>query len=189
MIGNCEIFILVVLTFWKMFGQIGTNTLFGSTTTTIQSYNPMKDIEVTSPPDDTISSLAFSPGSLAATYLTAGSWDNNVSNFCVSWWNAYVARLKQSHLLSLVCWFGVSCCYYYIIVKHIKPFVKWRIISAEEIEGEQVNIMIYGIFSYADIMKDIIIFFIISYALIWFLCSTFKKMLPWLLKHEIKIQM
>jgi len=61
-----------------MFGGMGTGTLFGSTATATQTHNPMKDIEVASAPDDTVSSLAFSPGSLSAMYLTAGSWDNNV---------------------------------------------------------------------------------------------------------------
>lgn len=80
-----------------MFGQIGTSTLFGSTTTTMQSYNPMKDIEVTSPPDDTISSLAFSPGSLAATYLTAGSWDNNVRCWEVQQNGTVIPKAMQTH--------------------------------------------------------------------------------------------
>lgn len=35
-----------------------------------------KDIEVTEPPSDSISSLAFSS---AADYLAVGSWDNNVA--------------------------------------------------------------------------------------------------------------
>lgn len=35
-----------------------------------------KDIEVTEPPSDSISSLAFSS---AADYLAVGSWDNNVT--------------------------------------------------------------------------------------------------------------
>jgi len=37
-----------------------------------------KDIEVTDPPSDSISSLAFSP---QADYLAVGSWDNNVRDF------------------------------------------------------------------------------------------------------------
>jgi hypothetical protein len=39
----------------------------------------MKDFEVTSPPDDSISSLAFSPTTVQQNFLIAGSWDNNVS--------------------------------------------------------------------------------------------------------------
>ena len=41
--------------------------------------NPMKDVEVTNPPDDSISCLRFSPPSVTNTsFLIAGSWDNNV---------------------------------------------------------------------------------------------------------------
>ena len=68
-----------------MFGS-STSTGFGSTsfgsttaTTATANYNPMKDYEVTSPPDDSVSSLAFSPSGLTSTFLVAGSWDNNVS--------------------------------------------------------------------------------------------------------------
>ena len=61
-----------------MFGNasnFGTSTYFGNT----GSSNPTKDFEVTSPPEDSISSLEFSPGTLSSTFLVAGSWDNNVS--------------------------------------------------------------------------------------------------------------
>ena len=40
------------------------------------SHNPMKDIEIQNPPDDSISKVAFSPN---ANYFVASSWDNNVS--------------------------------------------------------------------------------------------------------------
>jgi len=41
----------------------------------MQNYNPNKDYEVSQPPTDGISSLAFSPKS---NYLVAASWDNQV---------------------------------------------------------------------------------------------------------------
>ena len=41
--------------------------------------NPNKDLEVSSPPDDTVSALEFSPPSLPQTFLVAGSWDCRVS--------------------------------------------------------------------------------------------------------------
>ena len=41
-----------------------------------QNFNPNKDIEVTSPPDDSVSSMCFSP---TANLLVATSWDNQVS--------------------------------------------------------------------------------------------------------------
>ncbi|KAF7273215.1 hypothetical protein GWI33_014067 [Rhynchophorus ferrugineus] len=50
---------------------------FGTTTSTTNP-NPMKDYEVVQPPDDSISSLAFSPAALPQNFLIAGSWDNNV---------------------------------------------------------------------------------------------------------------
>lgn len=41
--------------------------------------NPMKDIEVMGPPDDSISALKFSPAtSLPKNFLLAGSWDCTV---------------------------------------------------------------------------------------------------------------
>ena len=64
----------------------GTQPSFGSTQNSVfgggataQNLNPMKDIEVQSPPDDSVSSMKFSPGTLPSTFLVAGSWDNNVS--------------------------------------------------------------------------------------------------------------
>lgn len=62
-----------------MFSNAGLNTsgTFGSNITPA-SANPMKDFEVTSPPDDSVSSLAFSPATLPQNYLVAGSWDNHV---------------------------------------------------------------------------------------------------------------
>ncbi len=66
-----------------MFGSnqstFGTTSLFGGGTTQT-NHNPMKDIEVTSPPDDSVSCLSFSPGAIPSTFLIAGSWDNNVSD-------------------------------------------------------------------------------------------------------------
>ena len=67
--------------------------LFGSTSTFGQAsmfsnnpqanHNPMKDVEVTSPPDDSVSALAFSPATLQSTFLVASSWDNNVCQHCL----------------------------------------------------------------------------------------------------------
>ena len=64
----------------KMFGT------FGSTTSSIGAkmplnmglgtlQNPMKDIEVASPPDDSVSALKFSP---KANFFIASSWSNDV---------------------------------------------------------------------------------------------------------------
>ena len=49
-------------------------TAFGAAAP-VPTHNPNKDYEVTSPPSDGVSSLAFSP---VANLLVAGSWDNQV---------------------------------------------------------------------------------------------------------------
>lgn len=53
---------------------------FGSAGSTAQQpHNPNNDILLTSPPNDTVQSLAFSPAALTAkTYLCSASWDNEV---------------------------------------------------------------------------------------------------------------
>ena len=69
-----------------MFGQssFGSSGFGGASTGGISlglgnHPNPMKDAEVTNPPDDSISCLRFSPPSIPNTsFLIAGSWDNNV---------------------------------------------------------------------------------------------------------------
>ncbi|VVC90244.1 unnamed protein product [Leptidea sinapis] len=40
--------------------------------------NPNKDLEVVSPPEDTVSALKFSPPAIPQTFLAAGSWDSQV---------------------------------------------------------------------------------------------------------------
>ena len=72
-----------------MFGSTGTAFsgtsgfgTFGSTSTTTNTLglgnleNPMKDLEVQAPPDDTVSAMKFSP---KADFLIASSWANDVS--------------------------------------------------------------------------------------------------------------
>lgn len=54
---------------------------------TPSTANPMKDFEVTSPPDDSVSALAFSPATLPQNFLVAGSWDNNVGIILVYLFN------------------------------------------------------------------------------------------------------
>ncbi|XP_033106426.1 mRNA export factor-like [Anneissia japonica] len=55
----------------------GGSSLFASSAAA-GNHNPMKDIEVTTPPDDSISVIKFSPPTIPNTFLIAGSWDNNV---------------------------------------------------------------------------------------------------------------
>lgn len=66
-----------------MFGSAGLNTGLNTSSTfgnvaTPASINPMKDFEVASPPDDTVSAMEFSPATISQNYLVAGSWDNSV---------------------------------------------------------------------------------------------------------------
>lgn len=64
------------------FGGTSSFGTFGSTSTTTNSLglgntdNPMKDVEVQSPPDDTVSALKFSS---KADFLIGSSWANDVS--------------------------------------------------------------------------------------------------------------
>lgn len=51
---------------------------FGNNAATTTVPNPNNDMEVSNPPDDSISALAFSPAALPQNFLVAGSWDNNV---------------------------------------------------------------------------------------------------------------
>lgn len=63
-----------------MFGQttLGATTAFGSPQTNQAAINPMKDFEVVSPPDDTVSAMEFSPATMQQNFLIAGSWDSSV---------------------------------------------------------------------------------------------------------------
>lgn len=102
----------------SLFGAGGNfstaNTVFGATGT----HNPMKDYEVVSPPDDSISSLAFSPASLSQNFVIAGSWDNQVRCWEVQNTGQTVPKAQQTHQGSVldVAWsddgskvFSASC--------------------------------------------------------------------------------
>ena len=57
----------------------------------------MKDVEVTNPPDDSISCLRFSPPSVNnASYLIAGSWDNNVRCWEIQGNGQSIPKTQQS---------------------------------------------------------------------------------------------
>ena len=68
--------------------------------------NPNKDIEVSNPSDDSISSLAFSPPSLPNNFLVAGSWDNNVRCWEITAQATTVPKAQQtmSGPILDVCW-------------------------------------------------------------------------------------
>jgi len=82
----------------KMFsgGGLGGTAFGTATTTTAAVHNPMKDFEVTSPPDDSIRSLSFSPPTLQQNFLIAGSWDNNVRCWEVEQSGKTVPKSMQS---------------------------------------------------------------------------------------------
>ena len=56
----------------SFFNPAGSSTVAGTST---QATLAAKDLEVSDPPPDSISSLSWSP---QADFLAAGSWDNNV---------------------------------------------------------------------------------------------------------------
>ena len=59
-------------------GSFGGATVFNNQQQSSFNNAAKQNIEVASPPDDSVSSLEFSPSALPSTYLVAGSWDNNV---------------------------------------------------------------------------------------------------------------
>ncbi|KAF3689525.1 mRNA export factor Rae1 protein -like protein mRNA-associated protein mrnp 41 [Channa argus] len=85
------------------FGTGGTG-VFGNTTT--DPYNPMKDIEMTSPPDDSISCLAFSPPTMPGNFLIGGSWANDVRCWEVQDNGQTVPKAQQMHTGPVLdaCW-------------------------------------------------------------------------------------
>lgn len=77
-----------------------TSTPFGSSVVQTGTHNPNKDIEVSSPPDDSISGLAFSPPALQQNFLVSGSWDNQIRCWeVIGNTNAWqtIPKAQQSH--------------------------------------------------------------------------------------------
>lgn len=75
--------------------------------------NPMKDIEVSAPPDDTVSAMEFSPLALPQNFLLAGSWDSSVRLWEVEQSGKTVPKQMQTMGGAVldVCWAEVSHCY------------------------------------------------------------------------------
>jgi len=69
------------------------------------SYNANKDLEVSQPPNDTVSCLSFSP---KANLLLAGSWDNSVRCWEIQNTGATVPKFAVSHEAPVLCncWSG-----------------------------------------------------------------------------------
>lgn len=82
----------------------------GGAVQTASKTNPMSDFEVTSPPDDSISSLAFSPSSIPNNFLVAGSWDCNVRCWEVEQTGKTIPKSMQSMSGPIldVCWSDVG---------------------------------------------------------------------------------
>ncbi len=97
-----------------MFGSTGfggSNFLGSNVVTAPTNYNPMKDFEVVSPPDDAISCMAFSPASIPQTnFLIAGSWDNHVRCWEIDRTGKSIPKSQQSMTAPVldVAWSDVS---------------------------------------------------------------------------------
>lgn len=72
--------------------------------------NPNKDIEVTAPPEDTVSAMEFSPIALQQNFLLAGSWDSSVRLWEVEQSGKTNPKQMQSMGGAVldVCWADVS---------------------------------------------------------------------------------
>lgn len=94
--------------------------MFGSPLTSQSAFgaqpqvqtNPMKDIEVSSPPDDTVSAMEFSPITLQQNFLLAGSWDSSVRLWQVESTGTTIPKQMQNMGTNAavldVCWSDVS---------------------------------------------------------------------------------
>lgn len=94
-----------------MFGSpLAGQSAFGAAQPAVQPINPMKDFEVTSPPDDTVSAMEFSPIAIPQNFLLAGSWDSSVRLWEVEATGKTVPKQMQTMggpVLD-VCWADVS---------------------------------------------------------------------------------
>lgn len=70
------------------------------------NFNPMKDIECVNPPNDSISSIAFSPTTIPKVYLISGSWDNKIRCWEVQQSGQTTGMAEESHQKPVldVCW-------------------------------------------------------------------------------------
>jgi len=85
----------------SLFGG-GSSFSFGSSATPAANAN--KDIEVASPPTDTISCLRFSP---SANFLIASSWDNSIRCWEIQANGTSVPKAEQKHTKPIL-----SCCWH-----------------------------------------------------------------------------
>lgn len=75
-------------------------TSFGTINTATSPHNPNKSFEIVQPPNDSISSLSFSP---KANYLVATSWDNQVRCWEVLPTGASMPKAAMSHDQPVLC--------------------------------------------------------------------------------------
>ncbi len=82
--------------------------IFGASTTSATTTQVKKDVEVQSPPTDTVSCVRFSPSTANAnsTYMAATSWDNRVRVWEVGANAATIPKAEQMHQGPAlgVCW-------------------------------------------------------------------------------------
>lgn len=126
-----------------MFGspQLGTQSAFGAAQTA--SVNPMKDIEVASPPEDSVTAMEFSPATIPQNFLIAGSWDSSVRCWEVESSGKTVPKQMKTMggpVLD-VCWADVSCSlspryYFYWLLFH--QFV-WRRTAQKSLSHRVTN--------------------------------------------------
>lgn len=93
-----------------MFGSpLNAQGAFGQAQPQVQ-HNPMKDFEVTSPPDDTVSAMEFTPATIPQNFLLAGSWDSSVRLWEVEATGKTVPKQMQTMGGAVldVCWADVS---------------------------------------------------------------------------------
>lgn len=97
-----------------MFGSTtfggGGSSFLGSTVAS--THNPMKDFEIVSPPDDSISCLAFSPAAIPQNFLIAGSWDNHVRCWEIDQTGKSIPKSQQTMQGPVldVAWADVTTC-------------------------------------------------------------------------------
>ncbi|UYV80083.1 RAE1 [Cordylochernes scorpioides] len=77
------------------FGTTSGTTAFGAVAA--GGHNPNKDFEVCNPPEDSVSSLAFSPAAGLPTLLVAGSWDSSIRCWEVHQSGLTVLKAQQAH--------------------------------------------------------------------------------------------
>lgn len=82
----------------SLFGSSSSTFSFGgSSSNSTTNHNPMKDIEVTSPPDESVACMEFSPSTIPGNFLVAGSWANDIRCWQIEDNGQTVPKAQQMH--------------------------------------------------------------------------------------------